>query len=93
MRSDGMLRREYDIDLPTCVLHVREKLTPTNTHHCVIDMRVDGELVLVVRVVVRGDGSLAFGPKEEFRRRGFYGDWLPIEFDYDDFVALIRLRT
>jgi len=92
MRSDGTQSRRFIVPLITCELRVRERLTGANTHDCVVRIVVDDQLMLVTRVVVLADGSIGFGPKEEYRHPGFPGGWLPIEFDYDDFVSLIRLR-
>ena len=68
---------------------VREHITITGEHVARITVTQRNRKTAIVRFVLRSDGSLLFGPIEEFREHAHSGPWLPPLFSWDDSVAVL----
>jgi hypothetical protein len=93
MRPDGTITREYVIQRTDCKLVVKEVIEPWKPRVCRVHTVVDDTTAVAIRLVLTRDGTVLFGPQEEYRRPGFTGDWLPWDFSLEDFIALLRLRA
>jgi len=93
MFPDGSMSREYEFSAgpldDAYTLWVEEHIDITRTHIALVELRLNGMLLLKVRIGVRADGVLVLGPKEYSRAAGYAGDWLPPLFTYEDLVVIL----
>ena len=68
MFPDGSMSREYEFSAgpldDAYTLWVEEHIDITRTHIALVELRLNGMLLLKVRIGVRADGVLVLGPKE-----------------------------
>jgi hypothetical protein len=90
MRPDGSFVRQYPINLPDDVtLQVRERVSVSREHSCIVRTQIHGKTQVVTRLVVDGSGVVRVGPEEVYRAPDYAGDWLPLLFTLHDFVAIL----